>query len=97
MYYGLYLNNKLVASSYEMEDLEEIKKRHYPFAIIKVVHGCSGCGTFKDDVKMRYDYHGIPTRNYCDDCYENNYPYKKHNYLDEFGIADDGTPLESEY
>jgi len=28
----------------------------------------------------RCDYYGIPTGVYCDDCYENNYPYKKDRY-----------------
>lgn len=34
---------------------------------------------------MRYDAYNIPTREYCDKCYENNYPYRKdkyYNYLD---------------
>ncbi len=32
-------------------------------------------------VELRYDNYGIPTRYYCDDCYENNYPYRKDNYI----------------
>jgi len=28
----------------------------------------------------RHDAYGIFTGHYCDDCYENNYPYKKDRY-----------------
>lgn len=33
-------------------------------------------------VELRYDNYGIPTGHYCEDCYENNYPYRKDNYYD---------------
>jgi hypothetical protein len=32
---------------------------------------------------MRRDYHGLPTGLYCDDCFENNYPYRKDDYSDD--------------
>ena len=33
-------------------------------------------------VELRHDTYGLPTRYYCDDCYENNYPYRKDAYYD---------------
>ena len=52
---------------------------------------CKGCKAKHDKYMvdwMRYDYHGIYTGIYCDECYEsgdeNKYPYRKDNYkLDE--------------
>ena len=29
---------------------------------------------------LRHDSYGVPTGHYCDDCYENNYPYRKDRY-----------------
>jgi len=45
----------------------------------------------------RSDFHGIFTGLYCDNCYENNYPYRRDDYTEGTGIADDGTPLETDY
>lgn len=50
------------------------------------------CGS--EESELRTDFHGIPTGHYCDDCYENNYPYRRDDYTEGTGIADDGTPLE---
>ena len=55
---------------------------------------CSGCGTTDEEacIELRYDAYGIPTRYYCEDCYENNYPYRKdryHDYLDAGEYLDD--------
>jgi len=36
----------------------------------------------KANVELRHDAYGLPTRYYCDDCYENNYPYRKDSYYD---------------
>lgn len=33
-------------------------------------------------VELRSDNYGIPTGYYCEDCYENNYPYRKDDYYD---------------
>lgn len=46
---------------------------------------CAGRGCDSTEIEMRYDAYNIPTREYCDKCYENNYPYRKdkyYNYLD---------------
>ena len=42
----------------------------------------------------RSDHYGIFTGHYCDECYENNYPYRKDNYFDP-GYA--GEYLEDDY
>jgi len=39
---------------------------------------CRGCGSIH--ISERFDAYGIPTGYWCDDCYENNYPYKKNRY-----------------
>lgn len=52
----------------------------------------NGCNKVGEDVELRQDAYGIPTRHYCDDCYENNYPYRKdryYNYLDAGEYLDD--------
>ena len=43
-------------------------------------HSCRGCREFKDDTQKRTDWYGIYTGHYCEDCYENDYPYKKERY-----------------
>jgi hypothetical protein len=43
-----------------------------------------------------YDAHGITTGYWCDDCYENNYPYRKDFYptMETHGFGD---RLEDDY
>lgn len=53
-----------------------------------------GCDCVGEEVEMRHDAYGIPTGYYCDNCYENNYPYKKHRYYDYF---DAGEYLDDDY
>jgi len=36
-----------------------------------------------DTISERSDAYGISTGHYCDDCYDNNYPYRKDRYYDE--------------
>jgi hypothetical protein len=57
---------------------------------------CRGCSTTKEEasVELRHDAYGIPTGYYCDDCYENNYPYRKDKYYDESYA---GECLDDEY
>lgn len=57
---------------------------------------CRGCGTTKEEdyVALYLDAYGIPTGYYCDDCYENNYPYRKDRYYDESYA---GERLEDDY
>lgn len=42
----------------------------------------------------RNDFYGMYTGLYCDDCYKNNYPYRKDDYFDP---AYAGERLEPEY
>jgi hypothetical protein len=57
---------------------------------------CRGCETTEEKsyVELRQDAYGIPTGYYCDDCYENNYPYRKDRYFDESYA---GERLEDDY
>jgi hypothetical protein len=57
---------------------------------------CRGCETTKEKacVELRHDAYGYATGYYCDDCYENNYPYRKDSYYDELYA---GERLEDDY
>ena len=57
---------------------------------------CRGCETTKEEsyVELRHDAYGYATGYYCDDCYENNYPYRKDSYYDESYA---GERLEDDY
>jgi len=50
--------------------------------------GCESVHSFE-----RHDAYGIFTGHYCDDCYENNYPYKK----DRYDYEAYGERLEDDY
>lgn len=48
---------------------------------------CRSCEKPETDefyIELRRDFYGLPTGNYCDDCYENKYPYRKDGYYDYF-------------
>lgn len=55
---------------------------------------CRGCETV--DAHPRYDAYGIDTGHYCDDCYENNYPYRKDRYPTAESDAECGEWLDPE-
>ena len=61
---------------------------------------CNGEGIYEYIPKTsehywaRCDSYGIYTGLYCDDCYKNNYPYKKGRYFDESYC---GERLEADY
>lgn len=57
---------------------------------------CRGCETTEEEayVELRHDAYGYATGYYCDDCYENNYPYRKDRYFDESYA---GERLEDDY
>ncbi len=69
-----------------------MEDNYLEFSPLKVP--CSGCEKTKDDVQLRYDHYGIPTRHYCEDCYENNYPYRKDAYYDYLNA---GEYLDDDY
>lgn len=79
---------------FEVEDFFEYEQLDRTDYWTREVHSCRGCSESKDDVQERHDYHGITTGYYCEDCYENNYPYRKDDYTHGTGICDDGTPLD---
>ena len=43
-------------------------------------HSCRGCQVFKLDTEKRTAWYGVYTGHYCEDCYENDYPYIKERY-----------------
>lgn len=54
------------------------------------VFKCKGKKCQSTETSQRYDYHGITTGHFCDDCYENNYPYRKDAYptIETHGYGD---------
>mgnify|MGYP003135794577 CR=1 FL=1 len=63
-----------------VDHLDELDETRGDWFIYKE-HSCKGCGEFKEnDTEERTDWYGIYTGHYCEDCYENNYPYKKERY-----------------
>lgn len=62
----------------------------------KIEGGFSRSESLKYHEWTREDAHGIYTGHYCDDCYENNYPYRKDKYptMEDNGY---GEYLESDY
>lgn len=51
-------------------------------------HYCKGRDCQKDTsnddtVEERHDAYGMSTGYYCDECYKNNYPYRKDSYFDQ--------------
>lgn len=60
--------------------LEEKGWWHNTDVLVYKYHHCRGCGEDKTDTTERKDFYGITTGHYCDDCYENNYPYRKDRY-----------------
>jgi len=55
---------------------------------------CQGNDCSSKDTQERHDNYGLFTGHYCDDCYENNYPYRKDNYYDP-GYA--GERMDDDY
>lgn len=95
--YKVYKDNELVFeahSQYELDDFFEYSEHEWHEFDTVEVHSCKGCSETKEDVQERSDYHGIFTGHYCEDCYENNYPYRKDDYTHGTGVCDDGTPIE---
>jgi hypothetical protein len=48
---------------------------------------CRGCSKTRQEhidviVEERHDYYGISTGYWCDDCFENKYPYRRDAYYD---------------
>ena len=52
------------------------------------------CKPLEYHMWARIDAYGIYTGLYCEECYENNYPYKKDRYFDE---AYCGERIEADY
>lgn len=94
MRYDLYDDEgKYITSFYDAMDADFYAAEN-DIHDIREVHACKGCNQYKEDVQVTSDYHGIFTGYYCSNCYDNNYPYRKDDYTNGTGVADDGTPLE---
>ena len=63
-----------------VDHLDELDETRGVWFIDYKEHSCRGCREFKPDTDKRTDWYGIYTGHYCEDCYENNYPYKKERY-----------------
>jgi hypothetical protein len=76
--YRVIHNDKVVYESYDLEDCEDFidYELKQDGCTIEEFTPCR-CG---EEGYLRYDWYGIPTGNFCDDCYENNYPYRKDRY-----------------
>lgn len=48
----------------------------------KFCRGCEKPETEDFYVETRYDFYGLFTGNYCEECYEKKYPYRKDAYYD---------------
>jgi hypothetical protein len=46
-------------------------------------HDYIKCKRCENEGCHRYDFYGISTGYWCDDCYEYNYPYRRDAYYDE--------------
>lgn len=82
----------------EVEDTKVTYEDIWPNDIFVIEPGtdhiltkCRHCGN--PNTQQREDAYGIPTGIYCDDCYENHYPYRKDRY-DYLGA---GERLEDDY
>ena len=47
---------------------------------------CRRCDS--TNVSQKYDYYNISTGYWCEDCYKNNYPYRKDDYYDYFNAGE---------
>ena len=45
----------------------------------------------------RVDHYGLYTGIYCDDCYDNNYPYRKDDYYDPAYAGESMYPEEEDF
>ena len=43
---------------------------------------CDKNDTNDDSIQERFDAYGMSTGHYCENCYENNYPYRRDRYYD---------------
>ena len=94
--YRVIYKDKVEYESYDLEDCEdyitfELKDDD---AFITEFTPCRGCRT--EEGYPRHDWHGIPTGDYCDECYENNYPYRKDRY-DTIEFDGQGERLNDDY
>lgn len=78
MFYIVYdKNDNQVCSVYDIEEARDICEDNDEYYIVKE-YECRGCG--KGNSIERFDAYGIHTGHYCNECYENNYPYRKDRY-----------------
>lgn len=101
--YKVYRDGKEVYSSHDEDDVDHFIEMEvdagiynsWEFNVVKVF-GCKGCGEYKDDVQERSDAYGIFTGHYCENCYENHYPYRKDRY-ETIEFHGEGERLEDDY
>jgi hypothetical protein len=85
-----------IAAVFDGQEATDICQENLGSYLIKEFP-CKHCGEYKEDVQERTDFHGITTGYWCEEDYESNYPYRKDDYTNGTGVADDGTPIEENY
>lgn len=81
MYYQVKQEGKTLYESYELEDCEDfVQYEGIENAYIIEFIPCRSCR--EKEGFLRHDAYGIPTGEYCDECYESKYPYRKDSYYD---------------
>ena len=79
MKYRVIQNDEVIYESYDREDcVEFIEYESLLNCNVVEFIPCRSCEEQEGD--MRYDFYGIATGNYCDECYDNDYPYRKDRY-----------------
>lgn len=79
--------NEVITEAMDQKQLQEDMRFMFPehkMWSMTIVYQCRGCGKHEDEcqtpIHERRDYYGIFTGHYCEDCYEDNYPYRKDAY-----------------
>ncbi len=71
--------DQLLFEHWDGNEVDDYVQQYDPSTYyINKSHSCKGCNA--PDAHERCDAYGIFTGYYCDDCYENNYPYRKDRY-----------------
>lgn len=79
MKYQVIKNNEVLYESYDREDCEDfVEFEKVSGSHILEFVPCRSCQD--QEGFLRFDFYGIATGHYCDECYESDYPYRKDRY-----------------
>ena len=67
---------------FEVNDILESNGWNIEDCYTYQLKSCRGCSEHKEDVQLRYDFHGIETGHYCFKCYndDDKYRYRRDAY-----------------